>query len=312
MSHSRNQLAGTLLLLLTVAAAVAAVLSFQHLRTYPLHDDGVTWLNEARPQGEDAVVAGYIAPGGSGDNAGIRVGDHLVAIGTTRIHQALDVPRALWTIPLLGQTRYTLRRHGIEFQKGPIYIQAAARDTAVYYQYFVGSFYLFVGLFVYYRRTSAAKSRHFYMLCLTSFMASCFHYSGKLNTFDEVIYWGNLAANLFAPVIFLHFCLTFRHTPRWLQSRGVWLGLYLPSALLLTAIGASAEGALKFQTPLFEVRWFLDRVILGYSVLLYLLGAVALGVEYTRTEDPMARRQLKYLRNGAFLGLAPFAMLYAL
>lgn len=311
MSQTRNQLAGTLLLLLTVAAAVAAVLSFQHLRSYPLHDDGVTWLNEARPQG-DAVVAGYIAPGGSGDNAGIRVGDRLVAIGTTPIHQALDVPRALWSIPLLGQTRYTLRRHGIEFQKGPIYVQAASRDTAIYYQYLVGSFYLFIGLFVYYRRTSAAKSQHFYFLCLTSFVASCFHYSGKLNTFDEVIYWGNLAGNLFAPAIFLHFCLTFRQSPGWLQRRGVWLGLYLPSAFLLATIAASAEGILKFHSPLFEVRWLLDRATLGYSVLLYLLGAIALAIDYRRMEDPMTRRQLKYLRNGAFLGLAPFALLYAL
>ena len=290
---------------------MAAVLSFQHLRSYPLHDDGVTWLNEARPQG-NAVVAGYIAPGGSGDNAGIRVGDQLVEIGTTPIHQSLDVPQALWNIPLLGQTRYTLRRHGIEFQKGPIYVQAASRDTAIYYQYLVGSFYLFIGLFVYYRRTSAAKSQHFYFLCLASFIASCFHYSGKLNTFDEVIYWGNLTGSLFAPAIFLHFCLTFRHTPGWLQRRGAWLVLYLPSALLLAAIAASAEGILKFHSPLFEVRWLLDRATLGYSVLLYLFGAIALAVDYQRTEDPMARRQIKYLRNGAFVGLAPFALLYAL
>ena len=290
---------------------MAAVLSFQHLRSYPLHDDGVTWLNEARPQG-NAVVAAYIVPGGSGDNAGIRVGDQLVEIGTTPIHQSLDVPQALWNIPLLGQTRYTLRRHGIEFQKGPIYVQAAPRDTAIYYQYVVGSFYLFIGLFVYYRRTSAAKSQHFYFLCLASFVASCFHYSGKLNTFDEVIYWGNLVGSLFAPAIFLHFCLTFRHTPGWLERRGAWLSLYLPSALLLAGIAASAEGILKFHSPLFEVRWLLDRATLGYSVLLYLLGAIALAVDYQRTEDPMARRQIKYLRNGAFVGLAPFALLYAL
>ncbi len=312
MSESRNQLAGTLLLFVTVAALVAAVLSFLHLRSYPLHDDGVTWLNQAQPKGPDEVSAGYLRPGGPGDKAGIRVGDQLVAIGATPIHQAIDVPQALWSIPVLGQTRYTLRRNGIEFQKGPIYVEAAPRDSAVYYQYMVGGFYLFIGLFVYYRRTSAAKSRHFYLLCLTSFVASCFHYSGKLNTFDEFIYWSNLAANLLAPAIFLHFCLTFRRTPRWLEGRGVWLLLYLPSALLLALLIVSAEGVLKFQTSLLEVRWLLDRLTLGFSVLLYVTGGLALWVELTRTDDPMARRQLKYLRNGALLGVIPFALLYAL
>ncbi|MDQ2839971.1 MAG: ATP-binding protein [Acidobacteriota bacterium] len=312
MSESRNQVAGTLLLFLTVAAVVAAVLSFLHLRSYPLHDDGVTWLNRVERGGRAAVVAGYIVPDSSGDKAGIRVGDQLVAIGSSEIHQALDVPQALWEVPLLGQTRYTLRRHGIEFQKGPIYVQAAPRDTAVYYEYLVGSFYLFIGLFVYYRRTSAAKARHFYFLCLASFIASCFHYSGKLNTFDEVIYWGNLSASLLAPAIFLHFCLTFRRRPSWLQGRGAWLALYAPSAVIMALLVAAAEGNLKFSSPLFEVRWLLDRITLGYSVVLYLLGAVALALELSRTEDAMARRQLKYLRNGAFLGVLPFALLYAL
>ncbi|MDQ2712421.1 MAG: ATP-binding protein [Acidobacteriota bacterium] len=312
MSESRNQLAGTLLLFLTVAAVVTAVLSFLHLRSYPLHDDGVTWVDQKDVQGRVSVRAAYIVPQGSGDKAEIHIGDELVAIGGTQVRQALDVPQALWTVPVLGQTHYTLRRNGIEFQKSNIFIQAAPRDSAVYYQYLVGAFYLIIGLFVYYRRTSAAKSLHFYLLCLASFAACCLHYSGKLNTFDEIVYWGNLVGNLFAPAIFLHFCLTFRDSARWLRIRSAWLALYLPSLILLGIVAASAEGLLRFQSPLFEVRWLLDRVVLGFSVLLYLLGAAALAVDFMRAKDPMARRQLKYLRNGAILGLIPFTLFYAL
>ena len=312
MSEPRSQLTGTLLLLLTVATVVAAVLSFEHLRSYQLHDDGVTWVTRADTDGRNEVVAAYVVPGSSGDKAGIRVGDDVVAIGGSAIKQPLDVSQALWEIPLFGQARYTLRRDGIEFQKNNVFVQAAPRDSAVYYQFFVGFFYLSVGLFVYYRRTSAAKSLHFYLLCLTSFAACCFHYSGKLNTFDEVMYWGNLAAGLTAPAIFLHFCLTFRTRPRFFERRGAWLLLYLPSLLLVLLVALSAEGLLGFQTPLFEVRWLFDRLMLGYSMLLYALGALALGVDFARTDDPMARRQLKYLRNGALVGLLPFGLLYAL
>src|SRR5436305_134154 len=187
MSESKGQFAGTLLLILTIAAIIAGVLSFKHLRSYPLHDDGVTWVDRTGADGRTHVVAAYISAGGPGDKAGIRAGDEIVRIDTFRIEKALEVPQALWQVPLLGETKYTLRRGGIEFQKGNIFIQAAPRDSAVYYQYVVGFAYLAIGLFVYYRRTSAAKSLHFFILCLASFVASCFHYSGKLNTFDEVM-----------------------------------------------------------------------------------------------------------------------------
>ncbi|HLH05362.1 MAG TPA: ATP-binding protein [Bryobacteraceae bacterium] len=313
MSETRSQFAGTLLLLLTVAVVITAVLSFQHLRDYPLHDDGVTWVSVHQPDGKSAVVAASITPGGPGDNAGIRVGDQLVAIGQSPVHDAADVARLLSNVRLMvDTTRYTLRREGIDFQKGPIFIQAAPRDTALYYQYFVGAFYLFVGLFVYYRRTSAAKSQHFYLLCLFSFAASSFHFSGKLNTFDETVYWGNVVANLLAPAIFLHFCLTFHRRPGWLKRPGLWLLLYVPSLALIGILGAAAEGVLQFGTPLFEVRWLLDRITLAYSVLLYIAGAAALAFDHARSEDPIVRRQLRYLRNGAFLGILPFALLYAL
>ncbi len=311
MSQSRNQFAGTLLLILAVAAVIAAVLSFDHMRSYSLHDDGVTWVDRKAPKGGNEVVAAYILPGGPGEKAGIRLGDRLLRVGASPIKSSLDVPQALWQIPLLGQTQYTLSRGGIEFQKDNIFIQAAPRDSAVYYQYIVGVFYLAIGLFVYYRRTSAAKSFHFFTLCLVSFVASCFHYSGKLNTFDEVMYWSNLAASLVAPAIFLHFCLTFHNYPQFLRRRGAWLWLYVPSAILLVLMAASAEGVLKFSTPLLEVRWLLDRLTLAFSMLLYFIGAAALGLDFAHEEDPVMRRQLKYLRNGAVAGLAPFALLYA-
>ena len=312
MSESRNQFAGTLLLILTVAAIICAILSIQKLRSYPVHDDGVTWLDQKGPNNHPRVVAIHIVPGSSGDKAGIRLGDQVIEIGTTPIHRALDVPEALFQIPLMTQTSYTLRRDGIEFRKDNIFIQAAPRDSAVYYQYVVGFFYLAIGLFVYYRRTSAAKSLHFFLLCLISFAASCFHYSGKLNTFDEFLYWSNMAAGLIAPAVFLHFCLTFHIRPSFLRRRGGLVLLYLPSLLLLAVAASAAEGVLKFSSPLLEVRWLLDRATLGYSLLLYFAGAAVLGIDFAHCEDPVIRRQLKYLRNGALLGLAPFTLLYAI
>ncbi len=300
--------------MLTVVGIVGAVLSFMHLRSYPLHDDGVTWVDTGTDQKAagpgKSVTAAYLTPGGSGERAGIRVGDQLVRIQDVPIQDALDVPRILWRIPLFERTRYTLRRDGIEFQKDNIYIQPAARDNALYYQYVVGVFYLAIGLFVYYRRTSASNSRQFFLLCLASFGACCFHYSGYLNTFDEVMYWGNVAMHLLAPAIFLHFCLTFHAKPKFFERPGALALLYLPSALLFTVLVASATGLVRFSSSLLEVRWLFDRVSLAFEIALYFIGVAALALELKRTEDPMLRRQLKYLRNGAFLGLLPFTLFY--
>jgi len=296
---------------LTVVGIVGAVLSFMHLRAYPLKDDGVTWVDRGVGS-ENRVVAAYLTPGGPGERAGIHVGDQLVGIQNVPIQNALDVPHTLWNIPLFEGVPYTLRRDGIEFRKDHIYIQGAPRDSAVFYQYLVGVFYLGIGLFVYYRRTSASKSRQFFLLCLASFVACCFHYSGYLNTFDEMMYWGNVAMHLLAPAIFLHFCLTFHSTPKFLERRGAVVLLYVPSMLLLAVLIAGATGLLKFSASLLEVRWLFDRVSLAFEVVLYFAGAFALAVDFKHTEDPMMRRQLKYLRNGAFLGLLPFTVFYVL
>ena len=317
MRESRNQFAGTLLLVLTVLGIVGAVLSIVHLRSYLLHDDGVSWVDHKTSAGSETnrVIAAYITPSGPGELAGIHLGDQLVAIESGKkfpIKTALDVPRALWQIQLLAPASYTLRRDGIEFQKDHIYIQGARRDNAVYYQYVVGFFYLGIGLFVYYRRTSAAKSRQFFLLCLASFGACCFHYSGYLNTFDEFMYWGNVAMHLLAPAIFLHFCLTFQAAPRFMERRGSAALVYLPSLAVFLLFILSAGGLLKFSASLLEIRWLLDRVSIAFEMLLYFLGAAVLAWDYKHVEDPMVRRQLKYLRNGAILGLTPFTLCYVL
>jgi PAS domain S-box-containing protein len=310
--EGRKQFVGTVLLIFAIAAVVAAVLSFRHLRSYPLPDDGVTWVDRKDSDHKNHVVAAYILPDGPGERADIHRGDELLQVDNFPIHSTLDVPQALAPISLPGKTSFTLKRDNIEFRKDNIFVEAAARDSAVYYQYIVGAAYLVIGLFVYYRRTTATKSLHFFVLCLASLIASTFHYSGKLNTFDEVMYWGNIAGSLFAPAIFLHFCLTFHNRPRWLEMRGAWLVLYLPSAALLALIIASAQGILQFSTPLLEVRWLLDRLTLGFQTTLYFVGAAALGWDFAHSQDPMLRRQLKYLRNGALVGLAPFTLLYAI
>jgi two-component system, NtrC family, sensor kinase len=307
----RSQFATTLLLVLCAAAVVAAVLNFQQLRKFPVPDDGVTWVDR-QADGQNHVIAAHVKPDSSGDRAQIRVGDEVVTIGDRPIHNALDVTKTLWSTPLFAKTSYTLRRSGFEFTKDSIFILAAERDSSLYYEYAIGFSYLGIGLFVFYRRTNARKALHFFLLCLFSFLSFCFHYTGKLNTFDEAIYWGNVVGSILAPAIFLHFCITFLETENVFSRRGRWLLTYLPAFVLLAVMLGTAEGWLRFSATLVEMRWLLDRGLLAYSMVFYFLGLVALTFDYRKADDPVVRRQLKYLRNGALVGLLPFAVGYVM
>jgi len=294
-----------ILTILTIAAGVAAVINFQQQFRFRLPDDGVIWVD--RDAGVEAL---YIIPKGPGANAGIHVGDRLLDIEGVPIKRAIDVPQLLATIKAWNKAEYTLSQRGFPPFTAKVFVAEVPLDRLVTYEYLVGLGYLIIGLFVYFRRGSASKARHFYVMCLTSFIFFCFHYTGKLNAFDQVMYLGNVAAGLLAPVIFLHFCLTFPEPRRWFPRRTGAALLYLPVAVLVGIYAAVSTGTLQTGVPLVELRWMLDRVWVVLSTAPYLIAWAALSAEYRRTEDTIVRQQLKWMRNGTFCGIVPFAVFY--
>jgi len=298
------QLSTAILTILTLAAAVSAIINFQGQQRFRLPDDGVVWVNRA-----GGVQALHVEPDGPGSKAGLKNGDTLLGINGATIDKATDVPQVLVTVGAWSKPYYNIRRHGVEF-KAQVVVGEVPADPAVSYQYLVGAAYLLIGLFVYYRRGSAHKARHFYILCLASFIFCCFHYTGKLNGFDKVIYFANVAAGLFAPAVFLHFCLTFPEPRPWFRPKLRVALLYLPAAFLFAAWLAITSGTLRMEISPVELRWMLDRIWLVFVVLPYLAGGLVLSLDYRKAEDPIVRQQLKWLRNGTFCGILPFAIFY--
>src|SRR5208282_5271583 len=72
----------------------------------------------------------------------------------------------------------------------------------------------------------------------------------------------------------------------------------------------ASSGMLRTSIPLVELRWLLDRMWMALITLIYIVGGVALSLEYRKAEDPIVRRQLQWLRNGTFCGILPFALFY--
>jgi len=312
----KSQLISALLFILTVAAVSCAIINYRQQRTFQLPYDGVTWVDREVDRKIDQpdrqhVTALHVEANGPADMQGLRTGDTLVSINGSPIRKVADIPNVLQRAGLWNKAEYLIRRNNVEF-KAPVIIAERVPDRSLYYQYIVGIAYLLIGLFVYYRRVNAPRSVHFYVLALTSFILSCFHFTGKLNAFDQVIYWGNVVAGIAAPAIFLHFCLVFPEPQKWIARRGRALLVYLPGAMLLTLYFLVAKGILRVAVSLMEVNWLLDRAWLLYLSACYLGGALALTLQKRHIEDQVVLRQLKYLRNGAIIGVLPFTLIYVI
>ena len=303
------QLSTAILTILTLAAAVSACINLDEQYHFRLPEDGIIWVDRA-----GGVQALEVPAGSPGRRAGIHTGDWLTSIDSVPIHRSVDVVQVLAspTVGAWSNATYVVVRGGVEVTIKNLIVGEVPLDHAVVYQYLVGFAYLIIGLFVYFRRGSAQKAQHFYILCLASFIYFCFHYTGKLNSFDQVIYFGNVAAGLLAPTLFLHFCVTFPE-PRRGFRRPIQRGLlYVPAALLFLVYVAVTSQAIQVSMPLVEVRWLLDRVWMIFWTVPYLAGGLQLRLESPRAEDPIVRRQLKWLGNGTLCGILPFALFYVL
>jgi two-component system, NtrC family, sensor kinase len=306
MKELKFQLSTALLTIATVAAVVAAAINFeQRIQFHGLAEDGAIWADR-----QGSVQAEHVRQRSGAAVAGIHAGDWLLSINGEPVKQALDVTRILVRVGTWTKATYHLRR-GKEFDAYVI-TEEVARDRAVTYQYLVGCAYLIIGLFVYFRRGSAQKATHFYVLCLTSFIFLCFHYTGQLNNLDKVISDGNFVAGVVASTVFLHFCLTFPEPRGWFRKRYRRALLYIPATLLSLVYIGFSSGTLKAALAPLELNWLLNRIWVPFTVAPYLLGGIAVSLAYRKAEDPIVRKQLKWLRNGTFCAMLPYTALYVL
>ncbi len=311
LQELKFQLSTAILTVITIAAAIAAALNYQQIHRFRLPDDGVVWADGTGSNGQPQVRAFRVLPNGPADRAGIRPNDILESIQAVPVHDTSDVPQRLAYVGAWAKAAYVVKRGGVDVPVSVI-VGEAARGFAISWQYLVGLAYLAIGFFVYFRRGSAYKARHFYVFCLTSFVFSCFHYTGKLNPFDQVIYWGNLIAGWLAPALFLHFSVTFPEPRAWYRK---WIAplLYLPGGILTVVAAGFALGLLIAPgNSALDIRQALDRCWMGLLTATYLLSGLVLQAGYRRSEDPVVRQQLKWLRNGMLFGFAPFALVNAI
>jgi len=291
-----------LLALVTAAAVVFAWINFQKERQFSVPYDGVWWVERG-----NYLIADRVDPNGPGAKAGIKVGDELTSVGGQTVDRTPALVRQLYRAGVYSKVNYGLTRHLVPLETSVILVPADKSLNAG--MRLIALIYLGIGIYVLLRRWTAPKSTHFYLFCLVSFIFYSFHYTGKFNQFDWIVYWCNVVAWLLQPALFLHFSLTFPdEKPFVRRHRWSLAAIYAIPALLL-AIHTTAISYLEATEAL---RWRLDRSQMLYLAVYFVLAAVVLWKSYRRSTTPIRRQQMKWVTRGTILSVAPFTIFYVL
>ena len=247
----RIRLGAAVLALATLTAIVFGIINFQQRAIFSSPDDGASWIDSS-----SGVTAWHISANSPAAYAGLRTGDAVLAINDVPIHSSIDVTKRLWRVGLWSQARYRINRGGKEFE-AQLVIQPAERPASLEkYLRIVGLLYLFIGLFIFWRRWNATRAVHFYIFCLVSYVLYSFQYTGKLSPFDWEIYWCGIIARLLQPALLLHFALVFperRPSSRW--QGAILAAIYGVPGVLLTVrilVGLRELGFMPSIWPAWE------------------------------------------------------------
>ena len=303
----RVSLGAVVLALATLAAMIFAWLNFVQRAEFETPDDGVVWLDTTQ-----GIQAQQVASNSPAARAGVRLGDHLLAINGAPVIRQVQVTKRLWRAGLWTQVRYGLARNSEEFET-PLVTAPAEKPTSIEnYARAVGLIYLFIGLFIFARRWNAPRAVHFYIFCLVSFIFFSFHYSGKLDSFDYEVYWIKILAQVLMPALLLHFALVFPEraegTSRSLSKLSF---VYLPPLAILLVHVSTARGALGF-VPWLGSRVLLDKIAYSYLGGCFLAAGLVFYRNYRGAPAGVLRQQLKWLTAGTFVGTFPFVVFYIL
>jgi len=300
--ESQVRSVAVLLFLLTIAAVVFAAFNFNAEWKFQVPDDGVWWVEHG-----GRLTADRVEPSGPGAKSGIKSGDQLISVDGQDIQNMSGLERQLYRTGVWSKATYSLLRQNVALDSSVILVPA--ERSLNQWLRVIALIYLGIGLYVLLRRWTAPGSMHFYIFCLVSFIAYSFKYTGKLNDFDWTIYWGNIAAGILQPALFLHFVLTFPEKRQTVRKHPWLLALvYVPGAVLL----AAHVVAMRWLQASERLRWNLDRMEMSYGSLFFLAAAIVLWYSYRHASTTILRQQLKWVTRGTILAVVPYTIFYVI
>jgi len=308
---AQTRILAVALAIATLAACVLALINLQQENSFDVPTDGVTWMETV-----GGLRAQYVPSGTPGHRAGVRTDDILVGVNDHAVNRMASLTRQMFRSGIWGHATYSILRpvqHSSDLKNAAhldIQVILEPTDRSINQGLrFIALVYLFIGLYVLFRRWTAPKSTHFYVFCLVSFVLYAFKPTTKFDTFDWIIYWGNIIANGLQPAIFLHFAISFSddytQPANKLRRRILCTILYLPGILLV----GLQYWALHYWVATGILRHRLDQISVAYLALYYVIAAIVFRVRYHRADSALERQQLKWLTRGTLLAVTPFTLM---
>lgn len=306
----------------TLAVCVLAGLNVAAEASYNIPTDGVWWI-EAPASGPGGLCARQVPADSPGERAGIRQGDIVQSVNDVSTPRLAALERELFSVGRFEIATYSVLRAPLgtkdvcsvplNTRPFPIKVILDSADKTINLGLrLIAAVYLFIGLYVLFRRWTAPKSTHFYVFCLVSFVLYAFKYTGQLDVFDQVIYWCNIVATALQPALFLHFAITFSDPlPDARKRRRQMLVsplLYIPGLVLvgLQVMAITLWDASEILTHK------LDKIAYAYMAVYYIWAAIVFYSRSRRSENPLQRQQFKWLTRGTFVAVIPFTVLYVI
>jgi len=199
----QTRILAVVLAAVTAAACVLAGLNFTAENDFNVPTDGIAWTEV-----DGGLCAQQVPAGSPGQHAGIRTGDILQSVDdiptprvsafTRQIFRDGSYGKAVYEIAHPAQ-RCTLQPSSIKFA---VQVYLDRTDRSINYGLrLIALVYLFIGLYVLFRRWTAPKSTHFYVFCLASFVLYAFRYTSQFDTLDWWIYWSSIVAAALQPAL---------------------------------------------------------------------------------------------------------------
>jgi PAS domain S-box-containing protein len=298
-------------IILSLGLIILGGINIQQKRDWISPDDGAAWLETEA----GVIEATMVLSDGPAARAGVEAGDVLIRISGIDIENDLDVTKVLYDLGAWSQAEYELERNGVPLRATTVVLSPQPERFTRQYGYLevIGILYLLVGLLVVTRRWRAPHAMHFYFVCLMSFVFYVFHSTGKFNDFDWTIYWADLAAWVFLPPLFMHFCLEFpRRNPAIERYRFLLPLIYVPAAALMFAGVLFVLGILTALPSQRALRDTLDNLNAIHFGVLFVLSAGVLLHTYRGVREPEVRQQMKWVTRGTLVAVVPYFLLQSL